>query len=82
MRRFFFETRSLGAGLVLLVAGVVSLAGCGGEPTGEDAFSQKFEAPAGAKEAGPMPDPVAERRADIEKSRATPPPGKAGGKKR
>ncbi|MGE3819356.1 MAG: hypothetical protein AB7I30_07970 [Isosphaeraceae bacterium] len=82
MRRFFSKTCILVAGLTFLVAGSAGLAGCGGEPTGEDAFSQKFEAPAGAgTEAGPMPDPGAERRAEIEKAQKEPPP-KAGGKKR
>lgn len=55
--------------------------GCGGEPTGEDGYSQKFEAPPGA-EAAPAEaiNPYNERRADIEKAQAEPAPSKAKGR--
>ncbi|MDX2036104.1 MAG: hypothetical protein SFX72_05595 [Isosphaeraceae bacterium] len=51
-----------------------SLSGCG-EPTGEDAYSQKFEKSADPKAAGAAPDvanPYDERREDIKKAQTEP----------
>lgn len=83
MPRCFLGKSLLTRGSVLLFAAFLSLPGCGGEPTGEAGFSQKFEAPEGAiKEDATLPNPADERRSDSEKSRETPPPAKSGKAKR
>jgi hypothetical protein len=70
MRRWFLD-RVLGATFLAVAAGGwLCLSGCGGgDPAGDDAYSQKFEKPAGAAEGtGSMPDPASERRDDIKKA--------------
>jgi len=52
------------------LAGVLSLSGCGSEPSGDAAYGQKFEKPAGAPEpTGEMPDSGSTRREEIKKAK-------------